>query len=104
MNKVLNRTELGNYDISFIGQHSNIQSDSKDSLISLPKNIRLLDLMIGVNWTNPSERSRLQISFGKTITLGATASFRLSVYRFVRRFTGPVTAVRLARLFAGSAA
>ena len=40
----------------------------------------------------------------KTITLGATASLSLSVYRFVRRLTGPVTALRLARLFSRSAA
>jgi hypothetical protein len=78
MHKAFNRTESGNYDISFIGQHSNIQSDNKDSLISLPKNIKLIDLMIGVNWSDPSEKSRLQVSFGKTTTLGS-AQLRLKI-------------------------
>jgi hypothetical protein len=40
----------------------------------------------------------------KTIPLGAPASIRLSVYRFVRHFTGPVTAIRLARFFSRSVA
>jgi hypothetical protein len=40
----------------------------------------------------------------KTIILGATASFRLSVYRFVRHFAGPVIAIRLARFFSRSVA
>ena len=40
----------------------------------------------------------------KTRTLGAPASTRLSVYRFVRHFAGPVTAIRLARFFSRSVA
>ncbi len=37
-----------------------------------------------------------------TLTSGATASIRLSVYRFIRHFSGPATAIRLAR-FVGRA-
>ena len=40
----------------------------------------------------------------KPRTSGASAPFRLAVYRFARHFTGPVTAIRLARFFARSAA
>jgi hypothetical protein len=47
---------------------------------------------------------RLQGITMQTFTLGAPASFRLSVYRFVRHFAGPVTAIRLARFFSRSAA
>ena len=39
----------------------------------------------------------------KTIPHGAPASFRLSVYRFIRRFTGPVLAYRLASFVRGAA-
>jgi hypothetical protein len=50
-----------------------------------------------------SKMLRLGITM-KTITLGAPASIRLSVYRFVRHFSGPVTAIRLARFFSRSVA
>jgi hypothetical protein len=39
----------------------------------------------------------------KTIPHGATASFRLSVYNFLRTFTGPALAFRLASFVRGAA-